>query len=99
MHDSGNDIHQLPSYQKNRDPKKDSKSDVNAESTVSSLKNNLYTGGTMPVGIDIPCEPEAHIASRSDYVRFVRNVSFSKCSQCGKYAVWVRDKLVYPVIE
>lgn len=45
------------------------------------------------------CEPEAHITSRSDYVLFVKNTAFSKCTNCGKYAIWIRNELVYPVVE
>ena len=46
------------------------------------------------------CEPEAHISSQSDYVRFVKNVAFTcNPNRSGKYDIWVRDKLVYPAIE
>jgi len=98
MHDSGDDLHHLPSYEKGSDPQPDSRSNLNA-STAPSMENNLLMGGLIPFGMENPCEPEAHISSKSDYVRFVKNVAFSKCSHCGRYAVWVRDKLVYPFIE
>ena len=55
--------------------------------------------GIALLAMEKSCEPEAHISSQSDYVRFVKNVAFSKCNHCGKYAIWVRDKLVYPAIE
>jgi hypothetical protein len=99
MHDSGGDMHMLPSYENDCDQQAESRLNVSAEIVDSSLKSNLFMEGEMFFGMENPCEPEAHIASKSDYVRFVKNVAFSKCSQCGKYAVWVRDKLVYPVIE
>lgn len=44
------------------------------------------------------CEPEGHLISQSEYVLFIENISLSKCSQCKKYTIWVRDKLVYPII-
>jgi hypothetical protein len=99
MHDSGGDIHLLPTYEKDSDQTKESRSNINAGIAEPSVKNNFFMEGEMCFGTENPCEPEAHIASKSDYVRFVKNVAFSKCSQCGKYAVWVRDQLVYPVIE
>ena len=99
MHDSGDDLHHLPSYEKGSDQQVDSRLNVSAGIIDPSVQNILFTEGETPFGMDNPCEPEAHIASKSDYVRFVKNVAFSKCSQCGKYAVWVRDKLVYPAIE
>ena len=49
--------------------------------------------------MDNTCEPEAHIISRSDYVLFVKHMAFSKCRSCGKYAIWIRDKLIYPTVE
>ena len=49
--------------------------------------------------MDNKSEPEAHITSRSDYVLFVKHMAFSKCSSCGKYAIWIRDKLIYPNVE
>jgi hypothetical protein len=98
MHDSGGDIHLLPTYEKDSDQAQ-SRSNINAGIAEPSVKNNFFMEGEMCFGTENPCEPEAHIASKSDYVRFVKNVAFSKCSQCGKYAVWVRDQLVYPVIE
>ncbi|MHB8101196.1 MAG: hypothetical protein ACYDEF_03245 [Methanosarcina sp.] len=81
MHDSGDDVHRLPYYEKDSDSQADSRLGV-----VLLAMGDSY-------------EPEAHIASQSDYVRFVKNVAFSKCNHCGKYAVWVRDKLVYPALE
>jgi hypothetical protein len=78
MHDSGDDVHRLPSYEMDSDSLADSRLGV----VLLAMENS--------------CEPEAHIASRSEYVRFVKNVAFSKCNHCGKYAVWVRDRLVYP---
>jgi hypothetical protein len=98
MHDSGDDLHHLPSYEKCSGPQPDSRSDLNA-SAAPSMENNLLMKGLIPFEMENPCEPEAHISSKSDYVRFVKNVAFSKCSHCGRYAVWVRDKLVYPFIE
>jgi len=99
MHDSGGNMHLLPSYEKGSDQQAESRPNVNAGIADPYMKNNLFMEGEMCSGMENPCEPEAHIASKSDYVRFVKNVAFSKCSQCGKYAVWVRDKLVYPAIE
>lgn len=99
MHDSGGDIHLLPSYEKGSDQQQESRSNVSTGIANPSMGNSLFMEGEMCLGTENPCEPEAHIASKSDYVRFVKNVAFSKCSHCGKYAVWVRDKLVYPVIE
>jgi hypothetical protein len=99
MHDSGGDMHLLPSYEKDGNQQVESRSNVSAEIANRSKENIPFMVGEMCFGMENPCEPEAHIASKSDYVRFVKNVAFSKCSQCGKYAVWVRDKLVYPAIE
>jgi hypothetical protein len=99
MHDSGSDMHLLPSYEDGSDQQTESGSKVSAGIANPSMGNNHFMEGEMCFGMENPCEPEAHIASKSDYVRFVKNVSFSKCSHCGKYAVWVRDKLVYPAIE
>ncbi len=98
MHDSGGNMHLLPSYEKGSDKQQESRSNVSAD-IAGSMENDHFMEGEMCCGMENPCEPEAHIASKSDYVRFVKNVAFSKCSHCGKYAVWVRDKLVYPVIE
>lgn len=99
MHDSGSNIHLLPSYEKGGDKQQESRSNLSVNTASSSVENGHFMEGEMCFGMENPCEPEAHIASKSDYVRFVKNVAFSKCSHCGKYAVWVRDKLVYPVIE
>jgi hypothetical protein len=85
MHDSGGDVHMLPSYENDSE----SDSDLRADSRLGVILQAMGNS----------CEPEAHIASQSDYVRFVKHVTFSKCNHCGKYAIWVRDKLVYPVIE
>lgn len=98
MHDTGGDNHLLPSYGKESSQFVESKPNVNAGRVDYSL-NSSFKETEACCGIVNPCEPEAHIASKSDYVRFVKNVSFSKCSNCGKYAVWVRDKMVYPSIE
>lgn len=51
------------------------KTDAEMDGVLQSIKNS--------------CEPEAHITSQSDYVLFVKNMAFSKCSDCGKYAVWL----------
>ena len=99
MHDSGGDMHLLPSYEKGSDQQAETRSNVSVGIADSSMGNNFFMEGEMTCGMENPCEPEAHIASKSDYVRFVKNVAFSKCSHCGKYAVWVRDKLVYPNVE
>lgn len=98
MHDSGGQTHLLPSYE-NNNQQAESRSNVIAEIANPSMENKPLIEGETCFGMENPCEPEAHISSKSDYVRFVKNVAFSKCSSCGKYAVWVRDKLVYPVIE
>lgn len=99
MHDSGGSVHLLPSYEKAGNKQQESRSNLSVDTAGSSLENNRFMERELCFGMENPCEPEAHIASKSDYVRFVKNVAFSKCSHCGKYAVWVRDKLVYPVIE
>ena len=99
MHDSGGDMHVLPSYEKGDNQQTESGSNISTEIASPSIENNPFLEGETCFGMENPCEPEAHIASKSDYVRFVKNVAFSKCSHCGKYAVWVRDKLVYPMIE
>ena len=99
MHDSGGEMHLLPTYEKSGDRQVESRSNVSAGIANPPIGNDFFMEGEMCFGMENPCEPEAHIASKSDYVRFVKNVAFSKCSQCGKYAVWVRDKLVYPAIE
>ena len=98
MHDSG-DMHLLPTYEKSSDQQQESRSKANAGIAEPPVENNIFMESEMCFETENPCEPEAHIASKSDYVRFVKNVAFSKCSHCGKYAIWVRDKLVYPVIE
>jgi hypothetical protein len=77
---------------------------VDDERILPSFKNNndLQTDAEMDVSLQMmtnSCEPEAHIISRSDYVLFVKNMAFSKCNNCGKYAIWVRDKLIYPLSE
>ncbi len=110
MHDSGGDVHMLPSYGKYMNSLVDSKPGVSID--ISDISDISYISNTSDTSVksnplrevmssvmESPSEPEAHIAAQSDYVRFVKNVSFSKCSRCGKYAIWVRDKLVYPVIE
>src|SRR5674536_242658 len=54
MHDSGDDVHRLPYYEK--------ESDSQAGSRM----------GVVLLAMGDSCEPEAHIASQSDYVRFVK---------------------------
>jgi len=99
MHDSGDDVHLLPSYEKSSDSRADPRPGAITGIADPSVKNKPSVDETVLLEVENPCEPEAHVASKSEYVLFVKNLALSKCSKCGKYAIWVRDRLVYPVIE
>lgn len=84
IHYNYSEVNSLPSYEE-RDMSKD----------ISPLDRVRYS---KEVGASTTVEPRY---PAKDYVPTtgVEYASLSRCSHCKKYSIWIKDKMVYPVVS
>lgn len=84
IHYSHSEVNSLPSYE---------------ERLLAPFNEPDWVRYSKEVGASTTAEPQYPATNYMPTTHEVEYASLSRCSHCKKYAIWIKDKMVYPVVS